>query len=326
MKERVALWDNIKFILITLVVIGHLADEFTNKSGVYRSIFLFVYAFHMPLFIFVSGLFHNEKNIVKKSIFYISIGFLYKIVTVITDIFQGNKNISFSFLSDGGVSWFMFVLATYTVLLYIIRNENKKYILFSSIILALFIGYDSSIGDFLYLSRTIIFFPFYLLGTMIKSEDIINFKKKYKFIYIFSIFIFVLWLVLCFCKIDLLYKLRYLFTGRNAFYEPIIKYGPLARLFCYTVSTLLCISVIILTPSKQIKFITDMGKNSINVYFWHWKIYIILEKLFYISSLFYFGVFGKITFLFIAVIISIILSQLKIFDFPTKQIKKYCFS
>ena len=69
MKERIALWDNLKFILIILVVIGHLADEFTAKSDVYKSVFLFIYTFHMPLFIFISGLFHSEKNIVKRCIF-----------------------------------------------------------------------------------------------------------------------------------------------------------------------------------------------------------------------------------------------------------------
>lgn len=42
MKERIALWDNLKFILITLVVIGHLADEFTAKSDVYKSVFFIV--------------------------------------------------------------------------------------------------------------------------------------------------------------------------------------------------------------------------------------------------------------------------------------------
>ena len=59
MKERIVLWDNLKFILITLVVIGHLADEFTAKSDVYKSVFLFIYTFHMPLFILISGLFHS---------------------------------------------------------------------------------------------------------------------------------------------------------------------------------------------------------------------------------------------------------------------------
>ena len=68
-----------------------------------------------------------------------------------------------------------------------------------------------------------------------------------------------------------------------------------------------------------------MGKNSINVYFWHWKFYILLEKLFCISSLFYAGVMGKSEFLFVGLFISVVLSQRGIFEFPIKQIKRYCF-
>ena len=213
MKERIALWDNLKFILITLVVIGHLADEFTAKSDVYKSVFLFIYTFHMPLFIFISGLFHSEKNIVKKCIFYCSIGFLYKIITLIFDRLSGNGNVSFSLLSDGGISWFMFVLAIYTIISYVIKDENKKYILVFSVVLACFTGYDKSIGDFLYLSRAIVFFPFYLLGTMLKSEDIISIKNKYKGLFIVSILILLIWGFLCFYKIDKFYILRYLFLS-----------------------------------------------------------------------------------------------------------------
>ena len=326
MKERIVLWDNIKFILITLVVIGHLADEFTINSNAYKSIFLFIYSFHMPAFIFISGLFHNEKNILKKCIFYSSIGFLYKIISLVIDRLSGNINVTFSLLSDGGVSWFMFVLAIYTVITYLIRNENKKYILVSSIFLACFVGYDKYIGDFLYLSRSIVFFPFYLLGTMVKSEDIIKIKSKNKILFIFAILIVLIWGFLCFYKIDTLYILRYLFTGRNAFYEPILKYGAIARLFSYIISFLLLFSIIILVPSKNNKFISPMGENSIYVYFWHWKFYMLLEEIFVVSRLFYIGVFGKILFLLIGVVISIILSQGGIFSFPIKQIKKYCFN
>lgn len=220
----------------------------------------------------------------------------------------------------------MFVLAIYTVITYLIRNENKKYILVSSIILACFVGYDKSIGDFLYLSRSIVFFPFYLLGTMVKSEDIIKIKSKNKILFIFAILIVLIWGFLCLYKIDTLYILRYLFTGRNAFYEPILKYGAIARLFSYIISFLLLFSIIILVPSKNNKFISPMGENSIYVYFWHWKFYMLLEEIFVVSRLFYIGVFGKILFLLIGVVISIILSQGGIFSFPIKQIKKYCFN
>ena len=205
-------------------------------------------------------------------------------------------------------------------------DENKKYILVFSVVLACFTGYDKSIGDFLYSSRAIVFFPFYLLGTMLKSEDIISIKNKYKGLYVVSILILLIWGFLCFYKIDKFYILRYLFTGRNAFYEPIVRYGALARLSCYILSLLILCSFIILIPNKKIKWISNMGKNSINVYFWHWKFYILLEKLFCISSLFYAGVMGKIEFLFVGLFISVVLSQRGIFEFPIKQIKRYCFS
>lgn len=327
MKQRISLFDNIKFILITLVVMGHLADEFTSESNFYKSVFLFIYTFHMPCFIFISGLFHNEKNITKKCIFYTSIGFLYKIVTVIFDIILFKQKANFSLLSDGGISWFMFVLAIYTVLLYLIRNENKKYILVSSIILACFVGYDNSISDFLYLSRAIVFFPFYLIATMIKPDYIIKKKNENKkILYLFAILILISWIFLCLYKIYPLYGLRYLFTGRNAFYEPIIKYGPIARFCCYIASSLLIFSIIVLVPNKKIKWISYMGKNSIDVYFWHFKLFLILEYLFNLKRIFYISYMGKVMFLILAVVISVFLSQGGIISYPIKQIKKYCFS
>ena len=70
MSNRIALWDNLKFILITFVVAGHFADEIMDYSSIYSSIFLFIYAFHMPLFIFISGYFHSDRNKKKKVLFY----------------------------------------------------------------------------------------------------------------------------------------------------------------------------------------------------------------------------------------------------------------
>jgi len=53
MENRIALWDNLKFLLVTCMVIGHFADQFTDVSIIYDSIFLFIYSFHIPLFIFI---------------------------------------------------------------------------------------------------------------------------------------------------------------------------------------------------------------------------------------------------------------------------------
>jgi fucose 4-O-acetylase-like acetyltransferase len=51
------LFDNLKFILIILVVFGHLIERYINQSIYLKVIFINIYLFHMPLFIFISGYF-----------------------------------------------------------------------------------------------------------------------------------------------------------------------------------------------------------------------------------------------------------------------------
>ena len=233
--------------------------------------------------------------------------------------------VEFFLLWDGGLSWFMFALAAYIVILKIIEKQNKEYILVFSIVLACFVGYDPGIGDFLYLSRIIIFFPFFLSGVLLQNFDIVSFKdknSKYKFL---AGFIVLVWLGLCIYEVDRIYGLRYLFTGRNPFFPKIMSYAPLVRLASYIISFSIGFSLIMLMPNKRLGLITGMGKNSINVYFWHMHIYYALNKLFGISNIFHYGVKGKIAFLVIAVILSIILSQ-NIFNFPIKQIRNQVFS
>ena len=271
--ERVALWDNLKFLLVTCVVIGHFADQFTDVSLVYDSIFLFIYSFHIPLFIFISGIFYKKNNTTKKALFFVSVGFVYKIISAILERVLGNVNVEFSLLSDGGISWFMFALSAYVLILKVLERENKVFILIFSLILSCFVGYDQTIGDFLYLSRIIIFFPFFLSGVLLKNFDFKKFRERNPKVLILAIAILVVWLSLCFFELDLFYRFRYLFTGRNPFFPQIMSYGPATRLFSYIISYSMGFSLIMLVPSNKLGQLTTLGKNSINVYFWHMHFY-----------------------------------------------------
>ena len=324
MSNRIALWDNLKFILITLVVAGHFADQLTDYSSIYSSIYLFIYAFHMPLFIFISGYFHSDRNTTKKVLFYTSLGFLYKIVSFLIDRLNGDSQYIFNLLADSGLAWFMFVLAIYTFVLFLLKDQNKKFILIGSIILACFAGYDKSIGDFLYLSRAIIFFPFYILGTMIKSFDKLEFKRTYPLLKVFALLIFVTWVILCITKVDTLYGLRYMFSGRQPFPDGIISFGPIVRLACYIISAVLGISLILLTTSKKIKWISDFGKNTINVYFWHLNLFYIFKSFIDFNSIYSSFSFGFIVYTIATITVTVILST-KIFNFPVNILKKQIF-
>ena len=67
--NRIAKWDNAKFVLITLVVICHFYENYLGSSKLVNSLFFSVYTFHMPAFFLISGMFSKktvkERKIVK---------------------------------------------------------------------------------------------------------------------------------------------------------------------------------------------------------------------------------------------------------------------
>lgn len=56
MKERDYFFDNSKFYLIALVFIGHIINT-CRSNDIAKWLYDFIYVFHMPAFIFISGYF-----------------------------------------------------------------------------------------------------------------------------------------------------------------------------------------------------------------------------------------------------------------------------
>ena len=67
--NRIAKWNNAKFVLIMLVVICHFYENYLGSSKLVNSLFFSVYTFHMPAFFLISGMFSKktvkERKIVK---------------------------------------------------------------------------------------------------------------------------------------------------------------------------------------------------------------------------------------------------------------------
>ena len=110
MEKRIFLFDNLKFFLILTVVIGHFIDYITKSSHMMSGLFLFIYSFHMPFFIYLAGLFHSNHNIKNRCVSFIAIGFSMKILFALCRMIFFHKA-SFSLLSDSGLPWFMFAMA-----------------------------------------------------------------------------------------------------------------------------------------------------------------------------------------------------------------------
>ena len=62
-KDRDYFFDNARAILIFLVVLGHLLQPYTSEDKFLQALYLLIYSFHMPTFLFISGYF--AKNLDK---------------------------------------------------------------------------------------------------------------------------------------------------------------------------------------------------------------------------------------------------------------------
>lgn len=321
---RLYKYDNIKFFLIVLVAIGHVCEPFVEKSFVMKSIFLYIYIFHMPLFIFISGLFQKSYSDGRefnrnRALSFILLGYVCKIVKFVMERAVYGLDTSFHLLSEDGIPWFMFVLAACMSIMYLCRNIKPVYLLSIAVLLACFAGYDESIGDFLCLSRIVVYFPFYAIGYYLDPKQLADFVKN-KYIKILSVLVLIFVLYLCTAKLDVFYQTRHLWTGRNPFNQWDLQHsGFLLRGGCYILTSLVGISILSLIPNCKIPYITENGKHTIRVYFWH---IFILKFLYYYgfeNILFEMGVTGKIILLVIPILLCFLLST-RFFGFPADYI------
>lgn len=280
-NERIALWDNLKFFLIFLVVLGHLSNQyFTNEM--FGPMTLIIYTFHMPAFVFVSGLF--SKRTIKSDQFPFNKMFVFFILYLITRVLNYASNIvfgidlDFELLYCSNVSWYMFAMALWYPITWAIRKIDSKYILIVSIIAACFIGYQKKDNDFLVIQRLITFFPFFYCGYLFNAEKIIKITKT------IPARVFSLTYISAFIAIAIVYfeetKWLYpLLTARRSYFdlEMNSEWGALLRLAYYPINALLIFSIVSLCPMRKTIF-SSFGTRTIQIYVLHRPILFLMEN------------------------------------------------
>lgn len=281
MARRIEKWDLLKLFLIFTVVLGHIADFYTGQSPVMQSLFLFIYTFHMPLFIFLSGLF-SKKTVREfrfdKMIGYMIVYLFTKLILALYD-FIANGEFKLNLFVDGGLPWFMLALFAFPIITYCVRKVKFPVVLIVSLVLSLMAGYFDFIGDVFAISRIIVFFPFFYVGY---STDMRTLKYLCDEAWVkFAAALVLIFIGIgCFAFGDNFYVLRPLFTGRNPYsaLESDGEYAVVLRFFCYAISALAGFSVIALTPNHAKKpAFAILGSRTLSVYVYH---YIVIYVLF----------------------------------------------
>ncbi|HJG37922.1 acyltransferase family protein [Enorma phocaeensis] len=166
-RARIALFDNIKGLLIILVVAGHFMHPVHNDNEVMSALFDIIYLFHMPLFIFLSGLFakgaYREGRLnVNRIISFLVLGFAYQAALLaINGVLVEHPERMMLFTS---APWYLIGMAWWYLATPLLAHTAPPIGMLACLVAAMTGGMVDLSNGLLAVSRSLAFLPYFALG------------------------------------------------------------------------------------------------------------------------------------------------------------------
>ena len=179
-RERIALIDNIKGILIILVVIGHVAHPVHNTNPALSCIFDIIYLFHMPLFVFLSGLlakgaWRDGRLNVDRICSFALLGAAYQLALMIINHARMTLERFCRFTS---APWYLVAMAVWYALTPLLARLGWKAGMACALALSFAGGLVDLSDGFLAVSRTLAFLPWFAAGYYFPVHGIRELKGR----------------------------------------------------------------------------------------------------------------------------------------------------
>jgi len=262
--QRSPYWDSIKGFLIFFVVFGHYLIDYLGQNLTTDSIVTVIYLFHMPAFIFVSGLMTSRDAGIRNRSLSLLLGAYVVFNTLMTFVLYITKQVPFSLVTPVYSYWYLVALIIWRVT--ISKLEKIRGIFFISILLALLVGCFPDVDNVLALSRVFSFYPFFLAGYFLPLTvaKMISSKRPFPS-HLAGIALFTVaatlgvaakvWIGL---EISQLLMLPY--------QEPVDIFK---RAFIFLIASVFIAAILLIVPSRPIPFLTHIGENSLPIYVLH---------------------------------------------------------
>ena len=272
-QNRNYLIDNSKGLLIFLVVLGHSLEFIRKDYEVARLLYVFIYEFHMPVFVFISGYLSKNvekgrRNAVRNFLTpFLLFNIIWNLITLVGPLFLRGEFTElpseqvFSFFTPGWALWYIFAMFLWKILLPDLLKFKNIFIL--SVIAGIFVKLSGEFGSYMALSRTITFAPFFLAGYYSSEEKLKRFRKFTRFNILNkvpSILILIIGVLIALIFVNYSNIADEFFWADRSYSNFNIE--------IFT-GILLYIAVFInLMPENQ-TFLSKIGKNTLSVYFLH---------------------------------------------------------
>ncbi|WP_141703593.1 acyltransferase family protein [Planobispora rosea] len=169
-KKREPYLDNVKFVLIALVVAGHsLVPTLDAHSA--KSAYLFIYTFHMPAFVLISGYlgrnFWNSNAKINKLVDTMLVPYVIVEIGYALLRYGLGQKWTLTIIDPAWLNWYLLALVLWRISSPIWTRMRQP--LLVAVIIYMMAGFSEIAGDFS-LDRFFGLLPFYVLGMMLKPE------------------------------------------------------------------------------------------------------------------------------------------------------------
>lgn len=263
--------DNMKGILIILVVVGHLL-ELNLKNNSNRMLYFGIYLFHMAAFSFTTGYFAKFRP--KKMLCKIVAPYLiFQIIYTLFVRIVLEKPLEFSVKKPYFILWYLMAMMFWFCLIPIIDRKTNKIklgILICSVLIALAVGFLPDVGRAYSISRMLVYFPFFILGFYAKntlfSQRIMQSTKQRGIGLLFIAVLCLISFVLVFQKkisVNVLYALY----EANSYQKG--GYTIWFRLIHIIIGFLMTAALFLGIPNKKLSIITFLGQHTMVIFLLH---------------------------------------------------------
>lgn len=166
--KRDPFFDTARFGLILLVVVGHSLAYLKADSPTAESLYRFIYAFHMPAFIFLTGYLSrnfvwDERGIRRTVETLIVPAILFETVSQWYLLTYTDESFTYNPFVTQWLGWFLWAMVGWRILTPLFRS--LRYPILTSIILSLAAGFFT-LPNVVGIPKIVGFLPFYVLGLM----------------------------------------------------------------------------------------------------------------------------------------------------------------
>ena len=267
-QERDYQLDNLKGVLILLVVFAHTLERITaggvSSNPIILSIWSVIYSFHMPVFIFVSGYFSKKfidkdkwaRSVVRSTLIpYFIANTAYWLLA--------SRHVS-TFMNSQFAMWYLLSLFFWRLMIHPL--SKIRWLLVVSILFSLYFGFTKA-DKFLSIQRTISFFPYFAAGFLCSDTRLGKIKNVSKLLagsLMLASFSVVVILALVIKMPTRVLTMAYPYSALEVGKGMGLAFRAIALVLgfsgiLYTVS---------LTPAKK-SFLTKLGNRTIVIYLLH---------------------------------------------------------